>query len=137
MIRVVKEHDLASIHTLIKSVPGFWRDEWRSDVLEHTFDASDSLAFVWEEEGNILGFSCTHDLGFLGYLSLLVVAESARGEGIGRELIIRTEQELAERGCATLISDVLQGAVGFYEALGWSVPRAVLLRHRLGNLPRS
>jgi GNAT superfamily N-acetyltransferase len=137
MIRTATEHDLASIRMLIKSVPGFWHDEWRSDVLERALHASDGLAFVWEEEGNILGFSCAHDVGFLGYLSLLVVAESARGKGIGRELIIRTERELVERGCVTLISDVWQEAVGFYRALGWSVPGAVLLRHRLGPLPRS
>jgi predicted N-acetyltransferase YhbS len=137
MIRTATEHDLDSIRGLIKSVPDFWHDEWRSDALERALRASDRLAFVWEEEGNILGFSCAHDVGFLGYLSLLVVAEFARGKGIGRELIIRTEQELAERGSATLISDVWQDTVGFYKALGWSAPRAVLLRHRLGISSRS
>jgi GNAT superfamily N-acetyltransferase len=137
MIRTATEHDLVSIRALIKSVPGFWHDEWRSDGLERAFHASDGLAFVWEEAGNILGFSCAHDVGFLGYLSLLVVAESARGKGIGKELILHTERELAERGCATLISDVWQDAVEFYKALGWSAPGAVLLRHRLGTLPHS
>jgi GNAT superfamily N-acetyltransferase len=92
--------------------------------------ASDGLAFVREEEGNILGFSCARDVGFLGYLSPLVGAEFARGEGIGTELIIRIQQELAQRGCVTLISDVWQDAVSFYEALRWSTPAAVLLRHR-------
>jgi GNAT superfamily N-acetyltransferase len=67
----------------------------------------------------------------MGYLSLLVVSESARGKGIGKELILQTEQELARRGCITLISDVWQDAAGFYKALGWSAPGAVLLRHRL------
>jgi len=137
MIRTATEQDLASIRALIQSVPNFWHEEWRSDALERAFRASNGLAFVWEEEESILGFSCAHDVGFLGYLSLLVVAESTRGKGIGKELIIRTEQVLAERGCATLISDVWQDAVGFYKALGWSAPGAVLLRHKLGNLPRS
>ena len=131
MIRTATEHDLAAIHALINSVPDLWHREWRPDALERALHASDSLAFVWEEEGQILGFSCAHDVGFLGYLSLLVVSESARGKGIGRELIVRTERELAERGCATLISDFWQDAVGFYKALGWSAPGLVLLRHRL------
>lgn len=137
MIRTATEQDLASIRALIKSVPAFWHDEWRSDVLERALHASDGLAFVWEEDGNILGFSCAHDVGFLGYLSLLVVAESGRGKGIGKGLVQHTEQELVERGCATLISDVWQDAVSFYKVLGWSVPGAVLLRHRLGILPHS
>jgi GNAT superfamily N-acetyltransferase len=67
-------------------------------------------------------------------IRLLVVDESARGKGIGRKLIQHTERELSERGCATLISDVWQDAVGFYQALGWSVPGAVLLRQRLPAL---
>jgi GNAT superfamily N-acetyltransferase len=137
MIRTATEYDLGAIHVLINSVPDLWHEEWRPDALERALLTSDSLAFVWEDEKKILGFSCAHDVGFLGYLSLLVVAESARGKGIGRELIVRTEQELAERGCATLISDVWQDAVGFYKALGWSAPGAVLLRHRLISLARS
>lgn len=131
MIRTATEHDMPSIRALIQSVPGLWHAEWRSDALERAIHASDGLSFAWEEAGHIFGFSCAHDVGFLGYLSLLVVAETVRGKGIGRELIIRTERELVKRGCATLISDVWQDAVGFYQALGWSAPGAVLLRHRL------
>ena len=137
MIRAITEDDLGTIRALIQSVPGLWHAEWRSDALERAIHASDGLSLVWEETGHILGFSCAHDVGFLGYLSLLVVAEYARGKGIGRELIIRTEQELAARGCATLISDVWQDAVVFYQALGWSAPGAVLLRHRLDVSPCS
>ena len=137
MIRTATEYDLDAIRILIKSVPDFWHTEWRPDALERAFRASAGLAFVCEEAGNILGFSCAHDVGFLGYLSLLVVAESARGKGIGRELITRTERELVKCGCATLISDVWQDAVGFYKTLGWSAPGAVLLRHRLDNVSGS
>lgn len=60
MLRVATEQDLASIHALIKSVPGFWHAEWRPDVLNRALDASGGLAFVWEEDGKLLGFSCTH-----------------------------------------------------------------------------
>lgn len=134
MIRNATENDISSIRLLIQSIPGFWHAEWRADALERALQASDKLAFVWEEENTILGFSCAHDLGFLAYLSLLVVDESARGKGIGRKLIQHTERELSERGCATLISDVWQDAVGFYQALDWSAPGAVLLRHRLPTL---
>lgn len=131
MIRTVTESDLPAIRALIKSVPDFWHNEWRPDAQERAFHAAADLAFVWDEAGIVLGFSCAHDVGFLGYLSLLVVDESARGKGLGKALICHTEQVLAKRGCVTLISDVWQEAVGFYQVLGWSAPGAVRLRHRL------
>jgi hypothetical protein len=57
------EHDLGFIQALIKSVPGLWHAEWRIDAAERALRASDGLAFVWEDEGNILGFSRAHDVG--------------------------------------------------------------------------
>ena len=131
MIRNAEDHDFSSIRALIQSVPGLWHEDWRSDVVERACRTSNGLAFVWEEDKKILGFSCSHDVGFLAYLSLLVVAESARGQGIATKLLRHTEQVLIERGCGTLISDVWRDAVGFYQSLGWSPPAAVLLRHRL------
>jgi hypothetical protein len=71
MIRTATEHDLNLIQTPIKSVPGLWHDEQPMGAVERVLRASDALAFVSEEEGNILGSSCAHDVGFLGYLSLL------------------------------------------------------------------
>jgi hypothetical protein len=84
---------------------------------------------VWEDGGAIAGFVCAHDVGFLGYLSALVVAEEARGGG-GR-VVRRVEDESAARGFAVLISDVWRGAEGFYRALGCTSPDVVLLRHKL------
>lgn len=131
MIRTATEDDAPRIRALAQTVPGFWHAEWRPDAIERAIHAADGLALVWEDGGNIVGFSCAHDVGFLGYLSLLVVAESAKGKGIGTELVRHTERELAARGCATLISDVWQDAVEFYQSLGWSTPGAVLLRQKL------
>jgi GNAT superfamily N-acetyltransferase len=133
MLRPATEHDLQEIRALIQSAPGLWHEEWRPEALDLALQSANGLAFVWEEAGEILGFSCTHDVGFLAYLSLLVVAEGARGRGIGRALLERTEHELRERGCATLISDVWEDAVEFYRRLGWSPPGAVLLRKRIAK----
>lgn len=131
MIRTVTARDIPHIQSLVKSVPGFWHEDWRDDVLERGIRAADGLAFVWDENGRIVGFVCAHDVGFLGYLSQLVVAEESRGKTIGKQLVRRVEQELAARGCAVLISDVWKDAEGFYRALGWTPPDVVLLRQRL------
>ena len=134
MIRIATESDIPSIRLLIESVPGFWHEDWRDDVLERAIRAADGLAFVWDEGEGITGFVCAHDVGFLGYLSLLVVAEEVRGRGIGKQLVRRVERGLAARGCASLISDVWKDAEGFYRALGWTSPDVVLLRQRLSEV---
>lgn len=131
MIQIATENDIPHIRSLMKSVPGFWHKSWRDDVLERGIRTADGLAFVWDDSGRIVGFVCAHDVGFLGYLSILVVAAEARGKGIGRQLVRHVERELAARGCAVLISDVWRGAEGFYRALGWTPPDVVLLRQRL------
>ena len=117
----------------MQSEPVFWQHLWRYDVLERGLAASDSLAFVWEEAGQLLGFACAHDLGFRAYLSALLVAESARGKDVGSRLVQRVEHELCERGCAILITDAWQDTGGFYKSLGWSQRHVVLLRKQLAN----
>jgi ribosomal protein S18 acetylase RimI-like enzyme len=87
---------------LIQSIPGVWHESWRDDVLERGIAAADGLAFVWEEWPQIVGFICAHDVGFHGHVSLLVVAERARGRGIEKQLVERVQNELAERGCLLL-----------------------------------
>ncbi len=130
-IRLAVESDIDQIRALIKSIPGLWHSDWHPSVLERAIRSADGLAFVWQDDERVVGFACAHDVGFLAYLSLLAVAEPARGLGIGAALIRHIEQTLADRGCPILISDVWQDAVGFYQALGWSAPPVVLLRHRL------
>jgi GNAT superfamily N-acetyltransferase len=130
-IRLAVESDVDQIRTLIKSVPGLWHPDWRPDVLARAIRSAEGLAVVWLEGNELIGFACAHDVGFLAYLSLLAVAESARGRGIGAALIRHIERTLAGRGCAILISDVWKDAAGFYESLGWSAPPVILLRHRL------
>jgi hypothetical protein len=67
-----------AIRSLMQSVPGFWDKSWRPDVIERGIEAARGLAFVYEENSNVLGFVCAHDLGFRAYLSELVVAGGVR-----------------------------------------------------------
>lgn len=121
----------------MKSVPGFWHKDWYDDVLECGIRAADGLAFFWDEGKRSNGFVCAHDVGFLGYLSTLVIAEEVRGRGVGKQLVRQVERELAARGCAVLISDVWKDAEGFYRALGWTSPDVVFLRQRLSEVNNS
>ena len=104
MIRSAKSEDIHEIRSLMNSVQGFWQNSWRSDVLESGLRSSDGLAFVYTEDNRIVGFVCAHDLGFRGYLSGLVVAETHGRRGIGKKLVNEVEKELAERGCEILVA---------------------------------
>jgi ribosomal protein S18 acetylase RimI-like enzyme len=115
----------------MKSVPGFWDETWRRDALERALGSSETVALVHYTNGEIDGFACAHDVGFRAYLSELIVATASQGRGVGSRLVSEIEKRLADRGCAVVISDVWQDAVGFYRSRGWAPPPVVLLRKRL------
>ena len=61
----------------------------------------------------------------------LVVAEQARGEGVGRQLMAAAEDLAAKHGCDTIRVAVMAGndrASAFYASLGYSPAEHVLLR---------
>jgi ribosomal protein S18 acetylase RimI-like enzyme len=131
MIRRAEKGDVPAIKRLMRSEPGFWQDCWREDAVERGLAASDGIAFVCEEAGQIVGFACAHDLGYRAYLSELIASRSCRRQGIGRKLVERVQQELTARGCAILIADAFRDAEEFYRSLGWEEPDVILLRKRL------
>jgi predicted N-acetyltransferase YhbS len=131
MIRKATSDDISAIRSLMKSVQGVWQKSWREDVLEQGIDSANGLAFIWEEEKEILGFICAHDLCFRGYISELVVAEKARKKGIGKKLVESVHDKLIERGCSVVIADVWRDAENFYRKLGWDSPDVILLAKRL------
>ena len=131
MIRVAKREDLRAIRGLMEAEPGFWQHDWSDETLAIGVENAGDLALVWQEEVAIAGFICTHDLGFRAYLSELIVAPEARGRGIGRSLVERTQAELARRGRRILIADVWRDAEPFYRSLGWDPQDVVLMRRKL------
>jgi ribosomal protein S18 acetylase RimI-like enzyme len=70
-------------------------------------------ALVAVEHGRVLGFSqAVGDGAFGGYLCMLLVADGARGHGIGRALVERT---LVESGVLRLDLLSSEGAMSLYE----------------------
>lgn len=55
------------------------------------------------------------------YTQMLAVPASARGQGLGRELMRAAEAEARHRGCAHAWVDTQFGARGFYEHLGYTL----------------
>ena len=133
MIRGMTRDDLACVKALMQSIPGFWHDAWNDGTPAKALASAGDLAFVYETDGEIVGFIFAHDLGFRAYLSELAVAEKARGEGVGRALLEHVEQILRERGCELIVADVWKSAEAFYRGLGWTQPDVILLRKGLNE----
>jgi ribosomal protein S18 acetylase RimI-like enzyme len=131
MIREAITSDVPSIRALMQAVPGFWQPWWSSETVADAIRSACGLAFVWEDDRQILGFACAHDLGFRAYLSELVVDSRQRHHGIGTCLVQAVEEALRSRNQRVLIADVWRDAEPFYKALGWEPPKAVLLRQQL------
>ena len=55
------------------------------------------------------------------YTQMLVVPQTARGQGLGSELMHAAEAEAVRRGCTRAWVDTQFGGRGFYERLGYAV----------------
>src|SRR5262245_52862899 len=92
-------------------------------------DNSHSTFVAESADGKIVGYGSVHWLPYLflqgpeGYVSELFVRESARGQGIGRELLRNIETEAKTRGCVRLSLINLRNRESymrqFYVKAGW------------------
>jgi GNAT superfamily N-acetyltransferase len=71
--------------------------------------------------------------GFHVHVDDLVVAESARGLGIGRALMNFVECEAKDRGMESVFLDSRQEVLGFYQRLGYDTHTATLVRKSVKN----
>ncbi len=115
----------------MQAVPGFWQPWWSDETVADAIRSASGLALVWEDDRQILGFVCAHDLGFRAYLSELVVDTRRQHHGIGTSLVRAVEKALLGRNQRVLIADVWRDAERFYRRLGWEPPEVVLLRQQL------
>jgi GNAT superfamily N-acetyltransferase len=76
---------------------------------------------VRDEAGLVCGGLWGHTAYGWLYTQLLTVPEAARGQGLGRQLMLAAEAEAQRRGCHHAWVDTIFGARGFYERLGYAV----------------
>ncbi|HEY7394363.1 MAG TPA: GNAT family N-acetyltransferase [Gemmatimonadaceae bacterium] len=97
--------------------------------LDAMIDAGEKV-LVAERDGDVVGLLTLHVTPVLhrptavGRLTALVVAERARGAGVGRSLVAAAEHILAARGCALIEVTSNQrrtDAHAFYQRLGYDV----------------
>lgn len=83
--------------------------------------AEDTIVITARREGRAVGLLEGWTWADLAYVADLLVAEDARGEGIGRHLLARFEAEARARGCTSLALRAVAGspAEAVYRHLGW------------------
>lgn len=95
-------------------VPG--PERWAQDISAHTF-------FAERADGLVVGYLYGQPLSSLGYIRHLVVAPEARGEGLGRALMLAAGRSFRERGCERWCLNVKvdnHAALGLYRSLRMS-----------------
>jgi GNAT superfamily N-acetyltransferase len=91
-------------------------------------EAPDSAVLVAEHDGQLLGLVAVTTIryierdGRLGRIVVLVVADSARGQGIGRRLVADAEAIAVSHGCVAMEVGSARrriAAHAFYQSLGY------------------
>ena len=114
-IRKATQDDAGRLAALLKGIGWFDRfnsadtDELAAQVGERLrqclADGSHLVLVAENSAGEIIGYSSVHWLPYLflsgpeGNVSELFVSPSARGQGVGKELLKVMEREARERGC--------------------------------------
>lgn len=99
------------------------------DRLQQCLADGSHAVYVAMANGEMAGYGSVHWLPYLfmagpeGYISELFVRESARGQGVGRELLKAIEAEAKSHGCSRLsllnLRDRQSYRRGFYIKAGW------------------
>jgi GNAT superfamily N-acetyltransferase len=131
-IRRIAPFDIPAAATLLAELGYPMSDAVLAQRLEAIAANPDDAVFIAEENGKVVGlisvhsFEMIHRAGRLGRITALVVAASARGRGLGTELLVAAETHLRGKGCVKL--EVTSGekrssAHDFYAARGYAEER--------------
>jgi ribosomal protein S18 acetylase RimI-like enzyme len=97
-------------------------------IIEFNYDATgyrdgENLAiFVRDEQNEIIAGLSGFTWGGACKIEWLWVSADQRGQGLGRDLLLRAEEETIRRGCQVIVLDTHTfQAPGFYQKLGYEI----------------
>ena len=127
-IRRAEHRDAAAIAALLGEL-GYPTDpDTALGRLDPLLSRQDYAVFVAEQHQRIAGLASVHVLpllhadGPLGLVTALIVAESARSGGLGRQLVRQIEEFARSQGCIRAMVTTANhrgGAHAFYERMGY------------------
>lgn len=107
---------------IIEAAVDRWYDE---EQLTEDLTDEDAVFVIAVEQGDVVGFAQSYVVerrDLVGEIDWLHVVPDHRGEGFGKQLLARVEQELVERGVERVEARVLEeneAGAGFYEGHGF------------------
>lgn len=97
--------------------------EWPPDVFERALAGSWAVCVARGDDGALAGMGRLVSDGALhAFVTEMIVAETARGAGVGAEILRRLVAEAHRRGVRDVQLFAARGRAGFYERNGF-VPR--------------
>lgn len=124
VFRPAVHSDLPAVAALL-AAEGFGDDN--GDRLYTAFDRLETFSLVALRANLLAGVLLATFNGWHVFVSHLVVAPAARGEGIGKLLIRALLRQAAAANAKGLIADSRLSAVGFFQKLDFRLPGAVFL----------
>ena len=122
-------------------IPGSYDDEELRSKLTEIMKAEDSMMYVVEVDGQVVGFAEAYlkqdaeNPYRLSYkyvhLQSIMVSKSCRRENIGMELLSAVEQWARKRAASEVRLDIWEfrdGPLGFYEKQGYRTLRRTMVR---------
>jgi len=97
-------------------------------------DGPSSVVLGFRVDGELVGSVMVGHDGHRGWVYYLAVAESARGRGLGRELMGAAEAWLVERGLPKIqfmVRSDNSSVLDFYDHLGYTTQDCLVLGRRL------
>ena len=98
------------------------RDADSRENIARYLSRNSGLSYIALKENKVIGCVLVGTDGRIGYLQHLAVSESARGQGIGKQLVALSVDALAKEGIAKthlFVANDNPKAQGFYHSLGW------------------
>jgi len=122
LIRQAEERDLEDLVALEES--SFKGDRLSRRRFQHWIKASNRVFLVVEKDRRVLAYGLVflHKGTRLARLYSIAVSGEARGQGIGRELLLALEKGAADRGRLDMRLEVAKdnaGAIRLYESMGY------------------
>lgn len=123
MVREMQASDYEAVMALWQTTESMALKEADSEAnITRYLARNPGLSFVAEQQGQVVGAVLVGTDGRRGYLQHLAVAQSMRGQGIGKQLIEHAVAGLAQQGVAKthlFVANENSSAQGFYQRLGW------------------